>query len=197
MRKLAKYLFAMFLCFFCFTAFIACGELEIDSATIKEGTMDLTLEQGDSLDTSSAKLVIKYKNGETKEVPNSELEFDKSGVNTNEVGEHTLKVKYDGKEYDIKVTVTQKVVVTGVVNKNNTVLVTRGDDIDTTNIALRVNFSNGTYQDIANTAVTFDMTSVNTDNLGLQQLKLTYQGVEYQIPVLVLEDGYEILTLPD
>ena len=188
MRKLAKYLFAMLLCFFCFTAFIACGELEIDSATIKEGTMDLTLEQGDSLDTSSAKLVIKYKNGETKEVPNSELEFDKSGVNTNEVGEHTLKVKYDGKEYDIKVTVTQKVVVTGVVNKNNTVLVTRGDDIDTTNIALRVNFSNGTYQDIANTAVTFDMTSVNTDNLGLQQLKLTYQGVEYQIPVLVLED---------
>lgn len=188
MRKIAKYLFAMLLCFFCFTAFIACGELEIDSATIKEGTMDLTIEQGGSLDTSNAKLVIKYKDGTTKEVPTNELEFDKSGVNTEEVGDHTLKVKYDGKEFEITVKVTQKVTVTGLVNKNGTVILVKGGTVDTSTIALRVNFSNGTYQDIENTAVTFDTTTVNTNNLGLQNLKVTYEGVDYNIPVYVQED---------
>ena len=104
MKKIAKYISAIVLCFVTFVAFAGCNkDPKIVNAYLKSGTIETTIVKGETLDTSNAVAIVAYSDDKIVEVPSKDLKF--GTIDTNVVGTHDLKITYSGYEFIVKIKV--------------------------------------------------------------------------------------------
>ena len=182
MKKIAKLALSFVLCFMMALTFSACKEPEIESASIKEGTLETTINQYDVLDTSNVVVIVKYVDGKLKEVESKNLEF--GTIDTNTVGEKTLEITYKKYSFEVTIEVVEATVESLEVKSGLVATVGQYDVYSLGNIVVEATFENGAKRTIANSNLSF---TLNTEVVGEQTLTISYKGVSTTQTVTVIE----------
>ena len=111
MKKLSKILMLFSVFILSSIALVACGENKIDTMVLKTGTLETTIERGETLDTSNAVVIVTYKDETRVEVDATRLSF--GSIDTQTVGNKSLSISYtDENEQSKTIYITIKVVAT-------------------------------------------------------------------------------------
>lgn len=105
MKKFAKIFAMIAVCFVCVLGFTACGKPKdnsIVSAVVKSG-LETSIVKDEQLETSNVVVTVKYKDGKTKDISATDLDF--STIDTTTVGEKTLTITYKDYSFDVTITV--------------------------------------------------------------------------------------------
>lgn len=110
MRKGIKKIFSMFVMFFMALALVTgCGDKEIISLTIKEGTLGrVYLQNSDVSDAfDDLKVIVKYNDGTQEEIGKDKLTI--GAFSTSEVKTHKVEIAYGDEKFEVELTVTNNI----------------------------------------------------------------------------------------
>lgn len=180
--------------------------LQLSSIDALNGTIPASVILGASLPMDKMKLTVIYKNalGETftylvgMDDPNLTLsEFD-----TSKPGDKALVLTFAGQSVSVRIMVNAVHSIDLVPDSIETV-VKVGETLETADIKLRVNYTDGTYIYITTENATIEIGTVDTSEPGIKTLSVTYQGftTDIEIEVISVQIGQDDLIfgalLPD
>lgn len=190
MKKLTKIMLSFVLCFMMAITFSACKDAEIESASVKTGTLETTVDQFDEVDTSNVVIIVKYDNGETKEVSSDKLNF--SAIDTSSAGEKTLTITYEKFSFDVVIIVEAEVIapkdITSVIIEGLSDKVAKGSNIDLSTKKIKVTFDDETFvETYVGVDALLSISELNTATLGVKEIVVTYNTKTFTISVEVVE----------
>lgn len=137
---------------------------------------------GESLDTSGLQLSASYSDGRTQIV---NFGFTCSPTTLNSTGTQTIEVRYEGKTATFDVNVSEifisSISVSALPHKTSYYV---GESLDTSGLALTVNYNNGTTETVTSG---FTCASRPLDSAGTQNVTVTYKGASTSFSVNVTD----------
>lgn len=151
------------------------------------------INKGESFDLSSLGVVVKYTDGEEKILAATEYTVN-GAIDGNTAGDQTVSVTHNGVESNT-ITVHVKGITTVELKKVPTYVLI-GFVLDKSNMYLRVNYTNGTYDNIrlSDSAITV-ISDVDTSvqNLTGASFKVSYKG--YEAEQLIKVSGIDVVII--
>lgn len=186
MKKFAKIFAMIAVCFVCVLGFTACGKPKdnpIVSALVKSG-LETSIVKNEQLETSDVVVTVKYKDGTTKDVSATDLEF--STVDTTTIGNKTLTITYKDYSFDvtIKVVANQQSLIP--IMEITSDLVTKFNDNKKSDNGELIRFEDGSQDLLAGQQNTFHFnisaTGLNDD--GTRRSGITEFDTEVKVEIL-------------
>ncbi len=87
----------------CFGIVLSACKPKIESAQVKNGTLETTIAKGEELDTSKTIVIFNYSDSSTKEVAAKDLTFGEIDINT--VGTQKLKITFEDYSFEVSIKV--------------------------------------------------------------------------------------------
>lgn len=102
MKRVTKILVSV-LAIMCFGFVLSACKPKIESAQVKNGTLETTIAKGEELDTSKTIVIVNYSDNSTKEVESKDLTFGEIDINT--VGTQKLKITFEDYSFEVPIKV--------------------------------------------------------------------------------------------
>ncbi|MFI3229620.1 MAG: bacterial Ig-like domain-containing protein, partial [Bacillota bacterium] len=179
---------------------VACGA-SLTGIELKSGSLESTVTQGDTFDTSTAIVYATYSNNSQEEITASDLTF--SDVNTSAVGTVQLTISYEEFSIVHNITVQEKAAELGETVISLTVQegtipnkVAVGGTLDLSGAIVVATMDDGVTKTLTSSDLTF--TTISTATAGTQTLRISYGGktIAYSVEVVAGGTGLEdIATL--
>ncbi len=169
--------------------------ITVTSVSVKTKPNDLNYFVGESLNTAGLKLKVNYSDGTYEDITSG---FTCSPTSFSSSGTKTITVSYGGKTTSFTVTVENLTVSSISVNTLPTrVQYNVGDSLDTSGLKIKVNYANGTTENITS-GFTCSPTSFST--VGSKSITVSYGGKTTSFTVTVVSapvSSVTVDTLPD
>ena len=151
-------------------------KISLVSISALNSTVPATVLQGSDFSYADIKITAVYDNGEIYLVNDANVKFNPEAFDTATAGAKGINIEYFGKTTSVNILVkgvSEVTIVDGSVLKNIKV----GQTLDTTNILVRVLYTDGTYfyADVNSTFLTVG--EIDTSTEGNKDLYVWYQGV--------------------
>ena len=183
MKKISVILFIIFtlLCITACTVDLTYADAKVVKITV-DGITKTEYVACDPLELDNAKLYITYDNGKVKSIPLLESMLDPTSYDMNAAGEHIVKVKYEKKETEFKITVKSWELIS--VELASVPYVTDyivGENVNPEGATIKCSFEGEKTKFYD---VTEDMLQdYNNDVPGTEKIKLTYYGKDMSFDV--------------
>lgn len=184
------------------TVYETLNRIAIQYANPSDVTAGYVLKDS-NLDLSKFKVVAFYSKNQV-ELSNSEVTFGQ--IDTTSVGEKTLTVSYSGKSTSVKIHVVSswdevsglEVESISIVPSSVSQTVYQGETYNISNLQIVVTYKNGltatlNYADHHDGADAIGVSTIDTSNLGTENLVATYKGISSAAVVVSIEKTYTIL----
>lgn len=102
MKRVTKILVSV-LAIMCFGFVLSACKPKIESAQVKNGTLETTIAKGEELDTSKTIVIVNYSDNSTKEVESKDLTFGEIDINI--VGTQKLKITFEDYSFEVPIKV--------------------------------------------------------------------------------------------
>ena len=102
MKRVTK-IFVSVLAIMCFGFVLSACKPKIESAHVKNGTLETTIAKGEELDTSKTIVIVDYSDSSSKEVESKDLVFGQIDVNV--LGTQQLKISYGDYSFEVPIKV--------------------------------------------------------------------------------------------
>ena len=182
--------------------------MEIVQAHAINGTVPSSVLIGSDVDYDAMRLTVIYEDSDGKRytylIGRNDSRLTIVGIDTSTTGEKVITFKFTGyADVIVRVEVidiSKIEVVTGTLQTTLNV----GQDLDTSELDLKVTYSDGTYVYIDNESPEFSdviFGSIDTSSAGSKTFRITYSGVSLDITITVVQaatDGFIAgVALPD
>ena len=152
-------------------------EVKIKSVEVKDNIVELYVNHGEELDLSSIILQATFSNGETKEITSADFTINE--INTDQVGNQTLIITYEGKTIEIVVHVVktmQSIAITGLTN--TTVNYNpAGGTYSPAGLQVTITYSDGTTAVVTDTE-NLSYSAVALNQVGTFPFVVSYNGLQ-------------------
>ncbi len=171
------------------TASIDVTVVGVSSVTVAAGTLANVVKVGETLDTSSLTVTVKYTDGTEEIVEAAGLVI--SSLDTTTAGDKKLAITYKGFTYEYDVKVIN--VVSIALNSGFNTKVKVGESFSTAGINAEATYSNNSKEAVTNAQLTFS--AVDTTTAGVKQLTVSYAGVSVNVDITVI--GVKSITIAE
>ena len=180
------------------TTFEVTVKNEVTLITIKKEINKTTYIKGETLDLSGGIITVSYEDKTTADIPMTSSEVQVTGYNSNQIGNQTLTITYQGKTLTFEVIVKNE--VNNITIKTNPTKTTyiKGESLDLSGGVITASYEDKTTADIPMTSSEVQITGYNASKTGKQTITVTYQGRQTTFEVTVKNDieKIEIKTKP-
>ena len=161
---------------------------EVSAISVKENITKRTYTKGEDLDLSGGILTVTYQDGTTSSIPMTSSNLQITGYDSTKTGNQTITVTYQGKQTTFQITIEENVAEISIKNNPLKTIYLKGEDLDLTDGAITVVYSNGTTSSIPMTSKELQITGYDNTQAGIQTLTITYQGKQTTFQVTVKQE---------
>ena len=170
-------------------------EKVIESIAVKTNPKTEYVE-GQPFDLSGGVLTATYNDGDTVDVPFSDIGVTASGYDPAALGERTITVSYADKTAQFTVTVIEKAVESvQLLSAPDKTVYIQGQVLDLTGGVLLATFNDNSTEEIPMTDPLVEVAGFDNATIGLQELTIGCKGQETTLQVTVIEKVIESIAV--
>ena len=169
---------------------ITVEEDSVDSIQLKNGPDKTNYFEGDNFVSSGIEIEVTYKSSRKETVNKGYTIQDGENLRKNQT--YVILI-YHNKELRISITVTENSIESITIKRNpNKTVYVEGENFDSQGLEIDVKYKNGSHETVTN-----GYEIQNGGNLALGQTNVTviYNGIELNIPIVVLENNVESISI--
>ena len=167
-------------------------EEEISSIQISTEPNAIEYKEGEGLDLTGGKLLVKYKDDSEKEISLLDFRIKISNYNPNMLGEQTVTINFKGATTELTITVigTEKEISSiQVSTEPNKIEYKKGEELDLAGGKLLVKYQDETEEEIDLTTEGITFSNYNPDSIGKQPIYIHYKGKMTGLWIEVVENN--------
>ncbi len=153
---------------------------------------------GEEIDLAGCIVTVKYDTGDVQEVQLNTRNAVVTGYNSNQIGEQTVTITYQGHSFTFKVEVKNSAGTMTVKTPPEKIAYVLGEQLDLTGGIVSITYADGAVSEISMTAEGVEISGFDTNISGKQVITIKYQGLETTFEIEVKNEvvSIEVIELP-
>ena len=158
---------------------------EVTGISVKTTPSKTSYVVEEELDLTGGVITVSYEDGTTTEVNMTSDEVTATGYNSNQLGNQTITVSYEGHTATFNVTVRNEVREIGIASAPTKTTYIRGEELELAGGVISVTYVDGSTENVDMTSEEVEVTGYNSTQLGTQTITVSYEEHTAQFEVEV------------